>query len=166
MAFMLCLSPHGTAERDRTVTYCVRERTRESDVTADGSERSATTSPHPAPVDVETISEITAEVLALHLSTSTREDILAHAAAVHGFLNLLVREDLGADGDPTVRETVVRAYALLAAKAPTRETPCFSAYAHVREAADLARRLLRIWVGRHGTARGGHPPVPTSGEHP
>ncbi|MGW2281006.1 hypothetical protein [Streptomyces sp. NPDC001770] len=105
-----------------------------------------------APVDVETISEITGQVLDLRLTTSTREDILAHAAAVHGFLNLLVREELGADQDPFVRDVIGKAYVLLAAKAPTRETPCFSAYAHVREAADITRRLLRVWVGRHREA--------------
>jgi hypothetical protein len=105
-----------------------------------------------APVDVETVSEITGQVLGLCLTTSTREDILAHADAVHGFLNLLVREDLGADHDPAARELIGKAYVLLAAKAPTRETPCFSAYTHMREAADIARRLLRVWVGKHREA--------------
>lgn len=108
-----------------------------------------------APLDVETISTITGEVLGLHLTTSTREDILAHASAVHGFLNLLVREDLGAEIDPTVRDLIVKAYVLLAAKAPTEETPCFSAYAHMREVADITRRLLRVWTRRNSTGREG-----------
>ncbi|MGW2838767.1 hypothetical protein ACWCWD_13315 [Streptomyces sp. NPDC001493] len=120
-----------------------------------------------APVDVETISEITGQVLGLHLTTSTREDILAHAAAVHGFLNLLVREELGADQDPSVRDLIGKAYVLLAAEAPTRETPCFSAYAHVREAADITRRLLRVWVGRNREAgRHGRDAVRVTGERP
>ncbi|MFF7365223.1 hypothetical protein [Streptomyces sp. NPDC008125] len=120
-----------------------------------------------APVDVETISEITGQVLGLHLTTATREDILAHAGAVHGFLNLLVREDLDADHDPAVRELIGKAYVLLAAKAPTRETPCFSAFAHMREAADITRRLLRAWVGKHReTGRHGRDAGRVAGERP
>ncbi|MCX5395974.1 hypothetical protein [Streptomyces sp. NBC_00102] len=42
-----------------------------------------------------------------------------------------------------------KAYALLAAEAPTRETPCFRSYAHMREAAGTTRHLLRIWAGRN-----------------
>lgn len=91
----------------------------------------------------------------------------AFKSSRHGFLNLLVREDLGADHDPAVRELIGRAYVLLAAKAPTRETPCFSAYAHVREAADIARRLLRVWAGRNREAgRQGRDAVRVTGERP
>ncbi|MFD6531050.1 hypothetical protein [Streptomyces sp. NPDC060184] len=132
-----------------------------------GTENDVTAGHDTAPVDVETISEITGRVLGLCLTTATREDILAHAAAVHGFLDLLVREDLGAGHDPAVRNLIGKAYVLLAAKAPTRETPCFRAYAHVREAADITRRLLRVWAGRNREAgRHGRDAVRVTGERP
>ncbi|MFE9456020.1 hypothetical protein [Streptomyces californicus] len=104
-----------------------------------------------APIDVQTISRITDEVLKLQLNTSTHEDITAHAQAIHGALNLLVREELGADEDSIVRDQIERAYRVLDVKAtPPQEMPAFSAFAHMREAASVARRLLWIWAEVNG----------------
>ncbi|MCX5395972.1 hypothetical protein [Streptomyces sp. NBC_00102] len=69
-----------------------------------------------APIDVQTISRITDEVLKLRLNTSTHEAITAHAQAIHGALNLLVREELGADEDSIVRDQIERAYRVLASR--------------------------------------------------
>jgi hypothetical protein len=111
----------------------------EHESTRDGAET--------APIDVQVISSITDKALALRLTTSTRDEIMSLVGSLRGALDLLVREDVGAERDMVALTQVRKAYTFLdVKKVPTEETPVFSAYAWAREAASLTRRLLWIWT--------------------
>lgn len=103
------------------------------------------------PIDVEVISDITDGVLKMELSTSTREDIDFKTTRVVGLLRLLLAEDLGANNDGEVMDLFRQAYKLLdLTNRPSRQTPSFTAFFFMRDAANLTRRLMWVYVGRNG----------------
>jgi hypothetical protein len=103
------------------------------------------------PIDVELISDITDGVLKMELSTSTREDIDFKTTRVVGLLSLLLAEDLGADDDDDVMDLFRQAYKLLElTNRPGRRAASFTAFFFMRDVANLARRLLWVYVERNG----------------
>jgi hypothetical protein len=103
------------------------------------------------PADVETISESTEAALSMQMATSTRKDMDVSLPEIVGHLNRLLGEDLGADEDEDVRELFRKGYRLIDLQnRPTAETPAFGAFIYLRDAADVARRLLWIYIQRHG----------------
>ncbi|MFM9367628.1 hypothetical protein [Streptomyces sp. Da 82-17] len=104
------------------------------------------------PIDEELIGDSIDAVLAMALSTSTREDIDGKTMVLIGHLNLLLAEEMGADDDPVVKELYLQAYKHLDLKGrPNQETPAFSAYSYMRQTAFLTRRFLDIYEKRGGT---------------
>ncbi|MGP4049344.1 hypothetical protein [Streptomyces sp. 2A115] len=106
------------------------------------------------PIDAELIADSTAAALTMELGTSTREEIDTSTQAMIKHLNRLLAEELGADEDPDVRGLFRQAYRLLELTSrPTRQTAVFNAFLYMRDAANLARRLLRIYTepSRHAT---------------
>ncbi|MEV5677423.1 hypothetical protein [Streptomyces sp. NPDC052179] len=125
-----------------------------TDLTKQREAMRANGSPRSKQIDLESISKLSGEVLKLQLPTSTRSEITAQAEAIHDALNLLVREELGADQSPMVRDLIRRAYRLLSAQEPpVTQMPPFSAFAHIRETASITRRLLWIWAERNNAER-------------
>lgn len=112
------------------------------------------------PVDVEFIRDGLIHALELPLATTTREAIDATVHQVRGFLNLLMGEELGYDSDDAVRELFRQAYALLdLGRRPNEECPAFEAFAHLRDTARVAQRLLGTFERlRHNSA---HRPEPS-----
>ncbi|WP_442806511.1 hypothetical protein [Streptomyces sp. NBC_01022] len=99
--------------------------------------------PGSLPIDVECIRDGLIDALTLPLATTTREDINASIRQVRGHLNLLMGEELGYDSDPTVRDLFRQAYTLLdLGRRPNEDTPAFEAFAHLRDTAGVAQRLL------------------------
>ncbi|WP_328900338.1 MULTISPECIES: DUF6415 family natural product biosynthesis protein [unclassified Streptomyces] len=112
------------------------------------------------PVDVEFIRDGLIHALELPLATTTREVIDSTIHQVRGHLNLLMGEELGYDSDDAVRELFRRAYALLdLGRRPNEASPAFEAFAHLRDTARVAQRLLDNFERlRHNSA---HRPEPS-----
>ncbi|MGD3112700.1 hypothetical protein [Streptomyces sp. YGL11-2] len=106
------------------------------------------------PIDVELVEDSTDSTLTMELATSTREQIESKTPILVGHLELLLREELGADEDSQVREMFSKAYKLLDLKdRPTKEMTAFSIFFFNRDVALLARQLL--WVYRQRRETGG-----------
>ena len=102
-----------------------------------------------ASVDIEMISRVVDNALALQLDTSTRVDIELRAKDVRDALRKLVTKELGADEDSTVRGLFRRAYEVLDRQTvPRSGSPVFAVFAHMRETAAITRRLLWVWEER------------------
>ncbi|MFJ3775192.1 hypothetical protein ACIPX0_26200 [Streptomyces sp. NPDC090075] len=105
------------------------------------------------PVDVELIQDTTDAALALRLGTTTRKDIDAKTPVLIGHLQVLLSEELRADGDELVIELCRKAYRVLdLAGRPKKEATTFAAFFFMRDVADLARRLLWIHAERNSHA--------------
>ncbi|MFE0256865.1 hypothetical protein [Streptomyces sp. NPDC059010] len=103
------------------------------------------------PIDVEAISSRTNTVLGLRMDTTTRAAMDQQVPAIAGHLNLLLREDLGADNDSEVRELLREGTKLVdLTSRPNPETPTFGTYLYLRNVALLTRRLLWIYAERNG----------------
>jgi hypothetical protein len=103
------------------------------------------------PIDVEAVSSQTNTVLGLRMDTTTRAAMDQQIPAIAGYLNRLLHEDLGADGDSEVRKLLREGTKLVdLTNRPTAETPTFGTYLYLRNAALLTRRLLWIYAERNG----------------
>ncbi|MFG2570957.1 hypothetical protein ACGFR6_36770 [Streptomyces sp. NPDC048567] len=114
------------------------------------------------PVDVEFIRDGLVHALELPLATTTREVIDATIHQVRGHLNLLMGEELGYDSDDAVRELFRQAYALLdLGRRPNEASPAFEVFAHLRDTAHVAQRLLDNFERlRHNSAQRPEPSDP------
>ncbi|MDX3206100.1 hypothetical protein [Streptomyces scabiei] len=102
-------------------------------------------------IDLQTIALVTNEVLAMELSTSTREGIDRNTARVIGFLGLLLAEDLGAEGDAEVMKLYRMAYAHLdMPKRPTRLTTTYTAFEYMRDTGVFVQALMKVYAQRNG----------------
>ncbi|MFF4706893.1 hypothetical protein [Streptomyces sp. NPDC001297] len=102
-------------------------------------------------LDLETIALVTNEVLAMELSTSTREDIDFRTLRVIGFLGLLLAEDLGAEQEAEVMKLYRMSYAHLdMPKRPTRLTTTYTAFEYMRDAAIFVQALLKLYAQKNG----------------
>ncbi|MFF4528216.1 hypothetical protein ACFY1P_02990 [Streptomyces sp. NPDC001407] len=103
------------------------------------------------PIDVEEISSRTESVLAMRMDTTTRAAMDGATPAIVGHLNLLLCEELGADGDQDVEALVREGYTLVDyTSRPSESTPTFGAYIYMRDTALLTRRLLWIYTQHNG----------------
>lgn len=102
-------------------------------------------------IDVETITAVTNDVLAMELSTSTREDIDFKTTRVIGLLSLLLSEDLGAEDDEEVMKLYRMAYAHLdKPKRPTRLTTTYTAFEYMRDTGVFTQALLKVYAKKIG----------------
>jgi hypothetical protein len=102
-------------------------------------------------IDVETIALVTNDVLAMELSTSTREDIDFKTTRVIGLMSLLLSEDLGAEDDDEVMRLYRMAYAHLdKPKRPTRLTTTYTAFEYMRDTGVFTQALLKVYAEKNG----------------
>ncbi|MFM9464172.1 hypothetical protein ACKI1K_15145 [Streptomyces scabiei] len=102
-------------------------------------------------LDVETVALVTSDVLAMALSTSTREDIDFNTTRVIGFMSLLLAEDLGAEENPEVMKLYRMAYAHLdRPKRPTGLTTTYAAFEYMRDAAIFVQALVKLYAEKNG----------------
>ncbi|MFG3176545.1 hypothetical protein ACGFZC_15975 [[Kitasatospora] papulosa] len=107
------------------------------------------------PIDVDLISTLTDKALALRLTTSTRDEIMAFVPELDGALRMLAAEDFDPGGDVVILALLNKTKLFLDSNPkPSDVTPPFRAYAWTREAASLTRRLLWLWCEMSGV---GHP---------
>ncbi|MCX5336815.1 hypothetical protein [Streptomyces sp. NBC_00140] len=113
-----------------------------------------TSEPEAPTVDAELIADSTEAALRMQLGTSTREDIDARTRAVTRQLTQLLAQGLDADEDAEVTGLFRQGYRLLErVSRPTKQTAAFNAFFYMRDVANLARRLLWIYIesSRHAT---------------
>ncbi|MEU9337475.1 hypothetical protein AB0D49_30660 [Streptomyces sp. NPDC048290] len=102
------------------------------------------------PVCVAEIVSLTDTVLGFRLGTTTRQQMNLYLPRLANELNVLLDADLGAQEDREVREIVRRARSLVELpNRPTSETPTFKLFIHLRDIANLSRRLLWIYTVRN-----------------
>ncbi|EST35388.1 hypothetical protein [Streptomyces roseochromogenus] len=106
-----------------------------------------------APIDAELILDAVSTVLAMSLSTSTRQQIDDKTTRLIGQLSMLLAEELGVERDEEV-VALVRAssYLLDMGRRPTETTPAYEAFAFMRDVAIRTRSLLAVYTKRNGIA--------------
>lgn len=76
-----------------------------------------------------------------------REDIDTRTTVIVRHLNLLLAQELGADGDPDIRDQLRQGYRLLGMTSRrTKQTAAFNTFFHTRVVANVARRALWIYT--------------------
>ncbi|MEU3825260.1 hypothetical protein AB0F36_08030 [Streptomyces sp. NPDC029080] len=103
-----------------------------------------------APADTELIADAVNTVLAMELSTSTRQQIDHWTTRVIGHISLLLAEDLGAEEDDEVMALFRASYYLLdLSRRPRESTPAYEAFDYLRELTTRTRGLLAVYVRRN-----------------
>ncbi|WP_369362993.1 hypothetical protein AB5L52_06785 [Streptomyces sp. CG4] len=104
-----------------------------------------------APIDAELILDAVSTVLAMSLSTSTRQQIDDKTTRLVGQLSMLLAEEVGAEKDEEVMALVRASYYLLdMGRRPTETTPAYEAFAFMRDVAIRTRSLLAVYTKKNG----------------